>query len=149
LIRPEARKIWQGLLEWKWLNVGGLTFTAVSAFGDIFFMAPDGAMLQLNTRTASSHRVADDLEGLRARLHEPAHRDQLLLERLSVLARDKGLILGIGECYAFLIGPALGGDMLARTVIKLPFVLKMQIAGGLHLELQRQRTLRKETAITD
>lgn len=78
-----------------------------------------------------------------------AFRERLLLESLINGARNSGLLLEKGECYDFAVAPGLGGEVSPRTVTKLPFVLKMQMAGRLHQELRHAGALAKQAARAD
>lgn len=117
---------------WKWLSLAGLTVIATSAFGELFLLDNAGTVFQIDTIDGSLRKVATSIRELVAMLDSPQVRDDLLFEGLIAGTRNKGLILESGECYDFEIPPILGGSMGVDEIQKLPFVVKLQIAGQLH-----------------
>ena len=142
-IDPSANEIWRGLVGWQWLNLECLSATAVSAFGDVFFSAPDGSIQMLDTRDGRLIDVAVNLAEIRKRLQNADERERLLLESVLTEARYGGLTLEKDECYDFVIPPAFGGEISSRALVKMPFASKLHIAGRMYQELRQSLALKR------
>ena len=136
IIDVPAFEILSGLNSWKWLQLRQVTVVAVSAFGEVFFRDAGGAIHQIDTIQGRLTRVADSLSHFRAMLQDADTRDQLLLARLVMDARQHGLLLAACECYDFRLPPVLGGQMSANVLTKLPFAVKNDLASQLHEKLK-------------
>jgi len=121
---------------WKWLPLQNLSAIAVSAFGEVFFSDPMGAIHQIDTIEGKLSKVANSFPELTAMLQDAEARDSLLFAGLVIGARDKGLMLESGECYDFKVAPVLGGQMGVDEMQKLSFVVKLHIAGQLHEQVK-------------
>lgn len=121
---------------WHWIGLSGLTAIAVSAFGEVFFRAENGAILHLDAIEGRMNVVAESLSAFTADLGEAERRDDLLLAGLVVGARNRGISLATGECYDFQIAPVLGGPMDVEHMHPMSFVVKLHIAGQLHQQIK-------------
>jgi len=121
---------------WKWLPLQNLSAIAVSAFGEVFFSDPMGAIHQIDTIDGKLSKVANSLPELTAMLQDAEVRDSLLFGGLVIGARNEGLMLEAGECYDFKVAPVLGGQMRVDEMQKLSFVVKLHIAGQLHEQIK-------------
>ncbi|TPI60445.1 DUF1851 domain-containing protein [Mesorhizobium sp. B3-1-7] len=131
-IEPSKKDIWEALDGWKWIGLDGLEPGAVSAFGDIFFRAPDGSVKLLDMVGGRLTQVSETWPELTTQFNDPDRRDELLLAGLVTTARKKGLVLGVDECYDFEKPPVLGGEMSVKQINKTFFVVKAHIAGQIH-----------------
>ncbi|TIR16105.1 MAG: DUF1851 domain-containing protein [Mesorhizobium sp.] len=135
-IKPSKKDVWEALDGWKWIGLDGLEPAAVSAFGDIFFRAPDGSVKLLDMIGGRLTQVSETWPAVIAQLADPDRRDELLLAGLAAAARKKGLVLADGECYDFETPPVLGGEMSAEQINKTFFVVKVHIAGQIHRQVK-------------
>lgn len=125
-----------GLEGWQWLGLGSLLPIAVASFGDVFFLAGDGAIVQLDWLEGRLTTVAHSLEEFERSLDSEDVRDNLLLMGLVLGARGCGLMLATRECYDFKIPPILGGAMEVDNVEMLSFAAKLNIAGQIHQQVK-------------
>jgi hypothetical protein len=108
----------------------------VSAFGEVFLRDQADAVFQIDTIEGKLSKVATSVGELTAMMRNSYVRDELLFGGLVFGARNRGLILEPGECYDFEIAPVLGGQMGVHQITKLPFVVKLHIAGQLHEQVR-------------
>jgi hypothetical protein len=135
-IEPSRKDVWEALDGWKWIGLDGLEPGAVSAFGDVFFRAPDGSVKLLDMVGGRLTQVSETWSALTDQLNDPDRRNELLLAGLATAARKKGLVLGAGECYDFEKPPVLGGEMSVAQINKTFFVVKVHIAGQIHRQVK-------------
>jgi hypothetical protein len=135
-IEPSAKDVERALDGWKWIGMDGLRPAAVSAFGDIFFVAADESVQILDMIEGCLTQASGTWSELTAQLKYADRRDELLLAGLVMAARSKSLVLGAGECYDFKIAPVLGGEMSVETMVKTFFVVKVHIAGQIHRQVK-------------
>lgn len=128
--------ILRALDGWKWLPIRNLSAIAVSAFGEVFFRDPVGAIHQIDTIEGKLSKVSNSFPELATMLQGAEARDNLLLGGLVIGARSRGLTLEPGECYDFRIAPILGGQMNVDEMQKLSFVVKLHVAGQLHEQVK-------------
>ena len=136
LIHPSTEDLENALEAWQWIGLDGLDVIAVSAFGDVFLLAKDEAVLHLDIIGGQLAPIAQSVSALVAKLADDDVRDQILLEGLVIAARNRGLLLAAGECYDFQQPPVLGGEMTADSIEKVAFVVKVDLAGQLHEQLK-------------
>lgn len=135
LINPTQLEIESALEEWSWLKPPRCMPMFVSAFGDLFFKAADAVMM-LDTLEGAITRVARNGIELRERLASEDGRDELLSDVWVQAAQRQGLQLNEGECFDWVVSPALGGPISADNITKMSFVVKVDLAGQLHRQIK-------------
>jgi hypothetical protein len=135
LIHPSALDLARGLESWSWLSLPNSPPVLVSAFGDPFFKVR-GQLVMLNTLTGTLESVARNAVELRNKLNETEVQDSLLSSVWVQAAVRRGILLEDGQCYDWRLAPALGGPMSPASIMKLSFVVKVNIAGQLHRQIK-------------
>ena len=137
LIQPSLEELARAIESWDWLGGGAPKEPPlfVSAFGDAFFKR-SGTIMMLDTLEGGLVSVARDEIELRTKLDDVELQDQYLNSVWIQAARRNGLFLESGECYDWKVAPALGGRMEAGEIIKLSFVVKVNLAGQLYGQIK-------------
>jgi hypothetical protein len=121
----------RALESWSWLDLSNKEPIFASSFGDVFFSAEDGVWY-LDTIEGTLDRTWPDVDALREELATRDGQDHYLLGGLVFGARERGLVLGEGQVYAFELPPVLGGAIAAEKMKTLSFVVAVNLAGQLH-----------------
>lgn len=135
LIQPSPEELAQALESWSWLKLPKTPPILVSAFGDVFF-SHSGKILMLDTLEGRLVSAAQDEIELRTKLGDVELQDRYLSSVWVQAAQRAGLSLAPGECYDWKVAPVLGGQMAADEIVKLSFVVKVNIAGQLHRQVK-------------
>ena len=135
LIYPAPADFPRAFESWTWLNVPRDAPLIVSAFGDAVF-AHSGSLVILDTLTGELTRVSRTIQEFREKLNQKDFQDQMLSSVWVQAARMRGILLEHGECYDWMLPPALGGKMLPENIQKMNFVVKVNIAGQLHQQIK-------------
>jgi hypothetical protein len=135
-IDPTADTILNALEGWKWMDLRGLKPISVSAFGDVFFVDQNSAIIRLDWIDGILSEVAPSLAAFEELLQTEAARAELLLAGFVIMARERGLVLEPGECYDFEIMPILGGKIETDNLEKLSFLVKLYMAGQIHQQVK-------------
>ena len=102
-----------------------------SLFGDVFFEAADGCW-HLDTLNGEFARVWDSREAMEASLAAPEGQDHYLLGGLAMSAERSGITLDLSEVYDLAPPPILGGPLKVENIMKMDFVVALNIAGQIH-----------------
>ena len=135
-IFPTETTILRALEAWSWLSLGDMTVFAVSAFGEPFMEAVNGAIHHLDTTEGKLHLIADSRQTFRDALCDEEMRDTLLLTALVTAAREHGLALQADECYHFKIAPVLGGAFHIDNIEVTPLLVSIELSGLLHDQIR-------------
>ena len=135
LIQPSLNDLRRGFESWAWLGPPKVPPLFVSAFGDAFFER-SGRVLMLDTLEGKLVPVARSIGELRRKLDETEAQDSLLSSVWIQAAQRRGIVLEPGECYDWKVAPALGGPISADAIVKLSFVVKVNVAGQLHGQIK-------------
>jgi hypothetical protein len=102
---------WQAMLT-AWAEILPQTFTLwlVNRFGDVFIIAEDGSVHQLDVSGGTLHRVADTREQFAELADIPQNANNWLMIPLVDQCVKSGMSLQTGQCYGFKIPPLLGGE---------------------------------------
>jgi hypothetical protein len=121
--------------SWDWLDIASMTPAAVSLFGDLFLVSSDGYWF-LDSIEGTLTRRWDDNRALNDDLATDEGQDQYLLGGLAVAMHEQGLELTADEVYDFQRPPILGGQYRVENVVKMDFVVSLNIAGQLHRQIR-------------
>ncbi len=135
LIAPTESELAQGLEAWNWLDLGGMTPVAVTAFGDVFFVAITGIWF-LDRMEGALTRICGSREELATILQSDEGKNHYLLAGFVQRAEREGMALDPGECYDFAVAPVLGGKMGFENVQKRNLVMALSAAGHLHGQMR-------------
>ena len=90
---------------------GMLRPIGMSAFGDVYFERPDGAIERLDVLEGGVGRVAPSFFAFRQQMSSSAWQEANLLSEGVALLRERGLSRAAGECFAFVPHPTLTGKL--------------------------------------
>lgn len=135
LITPDATELDRGLEAWHWIGLEEKTPVAVTAFGDVFFVALTGIWF-LDTVEGTLSRVCGSRQELAAILESDEGKNLYLLAGLVQKAVREGMSLGPGECYSFTKAPILGGEISYANIQKRDLASALQDAGQIHQKLR-------------
>jgi len=131
-IQPAPGVIERALESWAWVGIGNKRPLSVTAFGDVFFEAPDGVWFLDGSLEGKLSRVCSTPEELKKALGTEESQDHFLLGGFIERALSEGLRLGPNECYDFKIHPRVGGKIAFENIEKRGFVVTLHIRGQLH-----------------
>ena len=135
LITPDATELDRGLEAWHWVGLEDKTPVAVTAFGDVFFVALTGIWF-LDTVEGALTRVCGSRQELAAILESDKGKNHYLLAGLVQKAVREGMSLNAGECYAFTVAPVLGGEISYANIQKRSLVEALHTTGEIHQKLR-------------
>ena len=123
--------------EWGWLlaeRAPGRSFrpVALTAFGDWFLEEKaTRAVWFLDAGLGLLHGAAQSRSALQVALGDPRRRQAWCLEGQLRQLQARGVRLGPGECYSWLVPPCAGGRLEADNVAALPFELHQRLQSRL------------------
>ena len=89
---------------------------AVNRIGDVFVMAPDGAVYWLDVGTEQVTRIAASRDDFMVKINERNNAKQWLATPLIDECVAAGMTLQPGQCYGFKVAPLLGGDYVVENM---------------------------------
>jgi hypothetical protein len=131
-IHPTPRDLAVALESWEWLGIGDITPERVTAFGDVFFRSPDGAILFLDTLEGTLTREFDSSFDMERVLSTEEGQDHYLLAGFVIRAWNEDYVLETDECYTWILHPVLGGPCEYANVRKTSFAVATNLAGQIH-----------------
>lgn len=147
LVTPAECELERALESWSWIDLSDKTPVAVTAFGDVFFVALTGIWF-LDKIEGTLTRVCGSREELATILESDEGKNHYLLAGFVQRAAREGMPLGPGECYDFTVAPILGGNIGYENVQKRNLVVAINVAGQIH-EKARSKQNGEETAGPD
>lgn len=121
----------RALESWSWLSLGDRVPVLASLFGDLFLQNQHGYWF-LDSIEGRLTLIASTRDELQAMLDTTEGQDRYLLGGLAMAAERRGLQLDSNEVYDFTIPPVLGGQTTVDNIVKMDFVVALNIAGQLH-----------------
>jgi len=121
----------RALEAWSWIGIGNKVPVLASLFGDVFLQDAQGYWF-LDSLEGTLTKVAMTMDELQAKLDAEEGQDNFLLGGLAISAERLGILLEPNEVYDFKIPPVLGGKTGVDNIVKMDFVVSLNIAGQLH-----------------
>jgi Domain of unknown function (DUF1851) len=132
------------LRDWRWLLVGSFRVVVGSKFGDWFVERPGGAVEMLDMRSGKLNQVAASRGEFYELIRTREKQEEWLLSDLVMRLKEKGIVLGPGQCYAFSVPPIFGGTVDPDSVEVMDLAVWVSFCG----QIQEQvRNLPPETPI--
>lgn len=131
LITPEAAELARGLEAWQWIGLEDKTPVAVTAFGDVFFVAITGIWF-LDKLEGNLTRICGSREELTTILQSDAGKNHYLFAGLVQKAQREGMALAPGECYDFKVAPIEGGELSFENIRKAVLADALSESGRIH-----------------
>lgn len=125
----------RALTTWAWLAPPRTNAALIGAFGDLFFETSEGIVM-LDLLEGVLRTVAKDREAFLQAIEDDDYRDELLGDVWVQAAARRGIELGTAECLDWMPPPILGGQCSAESLVKLPTVAKINMAGQLHQQVR-------------
>jgi hypothetical protein len=136
LTKTFAPEIYARALEsWSWIGVENKVPVLASLFGDVFLQDIHGHWF-LDSVEGTLTTVATTRDDLQKKLDTPEGQDNFLLGGLAMSAVRRGILLEPNEVYDFKIPPVLGGKTGVDNIVKMDFVVSLNIAGQLHNQVR-------------
>lgn len=135
LIQQSSSDIEDALEAWDWIDFSGKTPAITTAFGDVFFESEDGIHF-LDSISGTFDKVAQSKSQLKDILNTEDGQDHYLMAGLVEAARESGLLLDSGECYDFIVSPALSGAMDLSNLQKMSFKVSLHVSGQLMKQIK-------------
>ena len=139
LITPTSADLDHGLEFWHWIGLDDKTPVAVTAFGDVFFVALTGIWF-LDTVEGTITRICGSRDELTAILESDDGKNHYLLAGLVQKANREGMSLTPGECYTFQTPPVLGGAITYENIQKRSLADALQVSGQAHEKVRKDRS---------
>lgn len=126
----------RALESWSWIGVENKVPVLASLFGDVFLQDRQGYWF-LDSVEGTLTMVATTSAELHAQLDTTSEgQDRFLLGGLAMSAERLGILLQPNEVYDFKIPPVLGGKIGIDNIVKMDFVVSLNIAGQLHNQVR-------------
>jgi hypothetical protein len=108
-----AERLDAGLILGNWAALLGKPYRlhGMSLFGDLFLIAPGGAVDMLDLVSGDCKQIAWCVEELEYEIGKDQGQREWLMAPLADAARRSGLQLAEMQCYAYRTPPMLGGSL--------------------------------------
>jgi hypothetical protein len=128
----------------QWPNTvqGRVALIGASAFGDLFFSRPEGAVEQLNVLEGGVHHVAATFEKFTRLMNTPKWQESMLLTQGVALLAERGIPRGSQQFYGFAPHPRWTGRIDWARVMPLDAVVWHSICAQTLDGLEPGTTLR-------
>lgn len=97
--------------QWPQTISGRLQPIGASAFGDLFFLRPNGNVERLDVLEGGVHPVASSADEFKSLMNSAAWQEQNLLTQGVALLLEKGLVRGPGQFWGFAPHPSTIGKI--------------------------------------
>lgn len=124
------------LESWSWLEVRDKVPVLATLFGDVIFRSADGVWF-LSVLEGTLTREWVDTATANTALSTAAGVDRYLLGGLAMAAERAGKTLGADQVYDFVPPPILGGKFDVASIVVMPFVVAVNLAGQLHDQVRK------------
>jgi hypothetical protein len=113
------------LLFQQWPNTvqGRVALIGASAFGDVFFSRPEGAVERLDVLEGGVHHVAATFEEFTRLMNNPEWQGSMLLTQGVALLAERGIPRGSQQFYGFAPHPSLVGRIDWARVMPLDAIV--------------------------
>jgi hypothetical protein len=102
---------WETLLaDWRSILPESCTVWLMNRFGDLFLIAADGSILQLDVGMGSVEKVADNQGHFADQCEKPENVSDWLMIPLVDELVEAGITLIEGQCYTYRTLPIVDGD---------------------------------------
>jgi hypothetical protein len=125
----------RALESWSWIGVANKVPVLASLFGDVFPQDIHGYWF-LDSVEGTITMVATTRDEMQTKLDTEEGQDNFLLGGLAMSAERLGILLEPNEVYDFKIPPVLGGKTGVDNIVKMDFVVSLNIAGQLHNQVR-------------
>jgi len=125
----------RGLESWSWIDIENKVPVLASLFGDVFLQDMRGYWF-LDSVEGTLTTVATTRDELQTTLDTEEGQDSFLMGGLAMSAERLGILLQPNEVYDFKIPPVLGGKTGVENIVKMDFVVSLNIAGQLHDQIR-------------
>jgi hypothetical protein len=125
----------RALESWSWIGIDGKVAVLASLFGDVFLQDAQGYWF-LDSLEGTLTKVGKTRDELQAMLDAEEGQDNFLLGGLAMSAERLGMLLEPNEVYDFQIPPVLGGKTTVDNIVKMDFVVSLNLAGQLHNQVR-------------
>ncbi len=103
----------------------------MNRFGDLILILPDGTIHKLDVGGGSIAKVAENQDGFCKKIDEEDANDWRMIPLVNRLVA-RGVDLLAGQCYSFLIPPALGGEYTVENTVVLSVGEHYGLYGSYH-----------------
>jgi hypothetical protein len=109
----------------QWPNTvqGRVALIGASAFGDLFFSRPEGAVERLDVLEGGVHHVAATFEEFRRLMNAPQWQESMLLTQGVALLAERGMPRGSQQFYGFAPHPRWTGRIDWAQVMPLDAIV--------------------------
>ncbi|MBL1271175.1 MAG: hypothetical protein COB25_001875 [Oceanospirillales bacterium] len=107
----------QLLEQWSPLVSGKIQPIGLSAFGDIYFLQPDGSVKVLDVLEGAVHEVAESQRAFGECMNSKEWQDSNLMPEVVWQLQNRGLVRKPGEVYGFAPHPSLAGKVSPETAM--------------------------------
>ena len=111
------------LAEWSPLVGGRLQPIGMSAFGDLYFLRPDGAVHVLDVLEGAVRLVAESQTAFGACMNSKEWQDANLMPEVVWQLQQRGLVRGHGQVFGFAPHPAFAGKIAPETALALDAIV--------------------------
>ena len=124
----DAARLFQ---QWPATVQGRVALIGASAFGDLFFQRPDGAVHRLDVLEGGIHPVAETFDDFTRCMNSSEWQEGKLLTSGVALLVERGVRRGAGQFYGFAPHPSLTGKIDWQCVMALDAVVWHSICAQL------------------
>ena len=111
------------LAQWSPLVEGQLQPIGMSAFGDLYFLRPDGTVHVLDVLEGAVRQVAESQAEFGTSMNSREWQDANLMPDVVWQLQQRGLIRGNGQVFGFAPHPAFVGKIAPETAMALEAVV--------------------------
>ena len=121
------------LSEWRWLVGEDAAPLLLTAMGDMFITRPSTGVVDfIDSLEGAVHNAAGSYEEFKRVVNDTENFAHWFLPELVLALRERGLVLGVGQCYSPIHHPALGGALVPENIEVTLWRVHFAIAGQIH-----------------
>ena len=122
--------------DWSWLLPSSFTIWMVNRFGDLFLVSNDGSVQLLDVGAGTVSLLAPDKETFYSLVDQGNSADNWFLMSLTDACVEAGMKLEFGQCYTFVVPPALGGQYELNNIKPGSFVVNHGLLAQIHEQIK-------------
>jgi hypothetical protein len=134
-INPSVESLSRALESWHWLDLNGKRPILVTAFADVFLIAPDGIWV-LDTLEGNLKHLYSSREQFDQALTTVEMEDTYLMSPLVDYLIKSGLNATDTQCYDYKVHPRVGGQINHENMELRNFVVALNLRGQLHEQVR-------------
>lgn len=137
-ISPETIGSKEMLSEWRWLSPNKINPIWLNTFGDLALETDDWKIFFLDRLEGTFFPLVPSKQSFDEIFNDEQSRSRWLMADWFQICNERGLSLGLGQCYGWKLAPALGGKFEFENIQVFDLTVYQSIMGQIHRQIQKR-----------